>query len=385
MSSSSSSSFEAVPTRSLQILSTVGSDRRLEIALATVDTPTPGPGEVLIRMEAAPINPSDLGLLFGPADMSQVESVSDAERPSVRAPIPEAAMRGVAARVDQPMPVGNEGAGIVVAAGDADGEALLGRTVAVIGGATYSQYRTAPTAMVLPMPEGTTPAESASWFVNPLTSLGMVETMKREGHTALVHTAAASNLGQMLNRLCLADGIELVNIVRREEQAQILREIGARHIVNSSDDDFLDRLTDALAETGATIAFDATGGGRLAGQILSSMERALVRNATEYSRYGSDTHKQVYLYGRLDRSETILGADLGMAWGVGGWLLPPFLGKIGPEDTARLRQRVADEIKTTFASKYTAEISLAEAVEIKTIKAYGRQATGEKYLINPQK
>jgi NADPH:quinone reductase-like Zn-dependent oxidoreductase len=373
----------SVPAKSRQLQSTVHRDGHLSITLAEIDTPTPGPGEVLVRMEAAPINPSDLGLLFGPADMTRVEAVEDGR--SLRAPIPKSAMAGVAARVDQPMPVGNEGAGIVVAAGDATGEPLIGRTVSIVGGATYSQYRVAPAAMVLPMPEGTKPAEAASWFVNPLTALGMVETMKREGHTALVHTAAASNLGQMLNRICLADDIPLVNVVRREAQVALLREQGARHVCNSSDADFEARLTDALAETGATLGFDATGGGRLAGRILACMERALLRKETEYSRYGSNTHKQVYLYGRLDRSETILGADLGMAWGLGGWLLPPFLARIGPEATARLRDRVAAEIKTTFASHYTAVISLVDAVSVDTLRAYGRQATGEKYLIDPQR
>jgi hypothetical protein len=337
-------------------------------------------------MEAAPINPSDLGLLFGPADIRQASANGTPEHPVIRAPIPAAAMRGVAARVDEPMPVGNEGAGIVVVAGESDyAQSLMGKTVGIVGGATYSQFRAVPAMMVLPMPEGTTPAEAASWFVNPLTALGMVETMRLEGHSALVHTAAASNLGQMLNRICLADGIDLVNIVRRHEQENILREIGAKFICNSSDDDFEANLTDALETTGATLAFDATGGGRLAGQILSCMERALNRNAAEYSRYGSTTHKQVYLYGRLDRSETRLGADLGMAWGVGGWLLPPFLGKLGLEGTGRLRGRVAAEIKTTFASHYTAEISLAGALDLATLKAYGRQATGEKYLINPSR
>jgi NADPH2:quinone reductase len=371
------------PEKSRQIQSTVHRDGHLSITVAEIDTPTPGPGEVLIRMEAAPINPSDLGLLFGPADMTRVEVV-EAGR-SLSAPIPESAMAAVSARIDQALPVGNEGAGIVVAAGDKTGEALIGRTVSLVGGATYSQYRVAPAAMVLPMPDGTTPAEAASWFVNPLTALGMVETMKRENHSALVHTAAASNLGQMLNRVCLADGIPLVNIVRRDAQVALLRDQGARYVCNSSDEDFEDQLTEALVETGATLGFDATGGGRLAGRILACMERALLRSATEYSRYGSDVHKQVYLYGRLDRSETLLGADLGMAWGVGGWLLPPFLGRIGPEATVRLRERVAAEIKTTFASHYTSVISLSEVVSVDTLRAYGRQATGEKYLIDPQR
>jgi NADPH:quinone reductase len=377
---------DAAPSQGLQLQSTVHKDGRLELAIASVDVPRPGPDDVIVRMEAAPINPSDLGLLFGPADMTAATAEGTTDRPVITAPVPEAAMGAVAARIDQPMPVGNEGAGIVVAAGDSEAaQALLGKTVGFVGGASYSQYRTAPAGMVLPMPNGTQPADAASWFVNPLTALGMIETMKTEGHTALAHTAAASNLGQMLNKACLADGIQLVNIVRRPDQAELLTSLGAKYVCNSSDADFKSQLTDALEATGATLAFDATGGGRLAGQILSCMERALNRKATEYSRYGSATHKQVYLYGRLDRGETILATDLGMAWGIGGWLLPPFLGSIGFEATERLRNRVAAEIKTTFASRYTAEISLAEALDLATLKAYGRQATGEKYLINPHK
>ncbi len=370
----------------LQLQSTVKQSGQLEIALATVETPAPGPDDVVIRIEAAPINPSDLGLLFGPADMQAATSSGSADRPVITAPIPAGLMKMVTARLDQAMPVGNEGAGIVVGAGSSEAaQALLGKTVAVIGGAMYSQYRVAPAAMCLLLTEGTTPAEGASCFVNPLTALGMVETMRLEGHSALVHTAAASNLGQMLNKICLADDIALVNIVRREEQEELLRSIGAKIVCNSSAPDFKEKLTDALADTGATLAFDATGGGKLGGQILSCMEAALVRSASEYSGYGSTTHKQLYVYGRLDRSPTELLGDYGMAWGIGGWLLPHFLQKIGLEGGARLRTRVADEIKTTFASHYTAEISLAETLELKTIAAYGKQATGEKYLINPNK
>jgi NADPH:quinone reductase-like Zn-dependent oxidoreductase len=240
--------------------------------------------------------------------------------------------------------------------------------------------------MVVVFPEGVRPAEAGSWFVNPLTALGMLETLRREGHKALVHTAAASNLGQMLQKICLADGIALVNIVRRPEQEKLLRGIGAKHVCDSSDPEFRTKLIDALAETGATLAFDATGGGPLAGEILAAMEAAQLRQATEYSRYGSTVHKQVYLYGRLDRTPTTVRAsDVGMAWGIGAWLLPPFLQKIGPEATKRLRDRVAAEIRTTFASHYTATISLVEALELDTLRAYARQATGEKYLINPHK
>ncbi|RZJ77933.1 MAG: NADH oxidase, partial [Brevundimonas sp.] len=293
---------------------------------------------------------------------------------------------GMASSRRDAMPVGNEGAGVVVAAGASPAaQALLGKTVAVIGGAMFSQYRTMNTASCMLLPDDASAADGASSFVNPLTALSMVETMRMEGHTALVHTAAASNLGQMLNRVCLADGVELVNIVRSPAQAEILRKIGAKHIVDSSAESFMDDLTDALAETGATLAFDAIGGGKLAGQILVAMETAINRSAGSYSRYGSSVHKQVYIYGMLDNRPTELGRAMGMAWGVGGWLLTPFLGKIGREGSARLRQRVAAELKTTFASHYVREISLAETLKPEIIAAYNRRATGEKYLINPAK
>ena len=370
----------------LQLQSTITRSGQLEIKLTTVETPSPGPDDVVVRIEASPINPSDLGLLFGPADMTAASQGGTDAEPVLSAPVPKEFMGMVAARLDQPMPVGNEAGGIVVAAGDSPAaQALLGKTVGVIGGAMYSQFRTVPAAMCLPLPDGTTPAEGASCFVNPLTALGMVETMRLEGHSALVHTAAASNLGQMLNKICIADDVALVNIVRRDEQVEILRALGAKYVCNSSSPNFRDELTDALVETGATIAFDATGGGTLGGQILECMERALLRNSTGYSGYGSTTHKQLYLYGRLDRSPTELTAAYGMAWGIGGWLLTPFLQKIGLEGGTRLRTRVANEIKTTFASHYTAEISLAEVVSLEMAKKYGKQATGSKFLINPHK
>jgi NADPH2:quinone reductase len=312
------------------------------------------------------------------------QSGTDA-RPVITAGIPEGLMKAMAARVGQSLPVGNEGAGTVVAAGASPGaQALLGRTVATFGGAMYSQFRCTKAAQCLPLPPGTTAAEGASCFVNPLTALGMLETMRREGHTALVHTAAASNLGQMLNRLCLADGIGLVNVVRSEEQERLLREQGARHVCNSSAATFAHDLTEAIAATGATLAFDAVGGGTLANQLLVSMEAALMRAATSYQRYGSTTHKQVYLYGMLDTGPTILKRSYGAAWGVGGWLLPNFMQSIGSEATLRLQARVAAELKTTFASRYTRQVSLAEALHLPEIAAYGRRATGEKYLINPQ-
>ncbi len=369
-----------------QLRSTVTSEGRLELSLATIEVPDPGPDEVVVRIEASPINPSDLGLLFGPSDMRTAKASGTPEEPVVTADIPSHLLAGVAARLDQSLPVGNEGAGVVVAAGDSEpAQALLGRTVGVIGGAMYSQYRTAKPGQCLAFAEGTEPAECASWFVNPLTALGMVGTMRMEGHTALVHTAAASNLGQMLNKLCIQDGVSLVNVVRRPEQEDLLRGIGAKHVVDSSAETFKADLVAALSETGATLAFDATGGGKLASQILACMEVAQNATAKEYNRYGSTTHKQVYIYGGLDRSTTELNRNFGMAWGIGGWLLTPFLQKIGFEEVEKLRQRVASEIKTTFASGYTKQVSLAEALQLDAIATYGRQATGEKYLVTPHK
>jgi NADPH2:quinone reductase len=295
-------------------------------------------------------------------------------------------MKAMAPRVGQSMPVGNEGAGRVIAAGSsAAAQALMGKTVAMLGGAMYSQYRCIDAAQCLLLPEGATAADGASSFVNPLTALGMVETMNREGHRALVHTAAASNLGQMLNRICIADGIGLVNIVRKPEQAELLRQIGARHVCNTESASFMQELVDALVATGATIAFDATGGGKLAGQILTAMEIALNKTAKEYSRYGSTTHKQVYIYGGLDTGPTEFNRSFGMAWGMGGWLLFPFMQKVGPDKLRALKQRVARELKTTFASHYTREVSLVQALQLETIGGYNKRATGEKYLIDPSR
>ena len=370
----------------LQLRSLIKQSGELEISLLDVATPEPGPDEVVVRVEATPINPSDLGLLVGAADMSTAKASGSKEHPVITAKVPEAGMRAMAARLDDSMPVGNEGAGVVIKTGSSDAaKALMGKTVAMIGGAMYAQYRCLKVNECLPLPAGTTSAEGASCFVNPLTALGMTETMRREGHKALVHTAAASNLGQMLNKICLKDGIPLVNIVRSEEQAGILRRIGARHVVDSTSPSFVDDLTKALAETGATLAFDAIGGGKLAGQILGCMETAINKNARVYSRYGSNVHKQVYIYGSLDPRPVEINRSFGMAWGVGGWLLSPFLMKIGPVDGKRLRERVVDELKTTFASHYTRVVSLQEALDLANIAIYGKRATGEKFLINPNK
>ena len=370
----------------LQLRSLIKKSGELEISLMEVPTPEPSADEVVVRVEASPINPSDLGLLVGAADMTTAKAAGHKDAPVITARVPDAAMRAMAGRLDESMPVGNEGAGVVIRTGSSDAaKALMGKTVSVIGGAMYSQYRTVKASDCMALPSGTTAAEGASWFVNPFTALGMTETMRREGHKALVHTAAASNLGQMLNKICLKDGIGLVNIVRKAEQAEILHKIGAKHVVDSSSSTFMSDLTNALAETGATIAFDAIGGGKLPGQILTCMEAAINREAKVYSRYGSNVHKQVYLYGMLDPGPTELNRAFGMAWGIGGWLVTPFLMKISADDRQRLRERVASELKTTFASHYTQVVSLAEALQLSHLAVYGKRATGEKYLINPNK
>jgi NADPH2:quinone reductase len=370
----------------LQLRSLVKGSGEIELSLVRVPTPTPAADEVVVRVEATPINPSDIGLLFGAADLATVTVRGSGEQTVVTARIPPAAMRAMAGRVGQSLAVGNEGAGTVVAAGSgAQAQALLGRTVAVLGGAMYSQLRTVKVELCLPLPAGTSAADGASAFVNPLTALGMCETMRREGHRALVHTAAASNLGQMLNRICIADGIGLVNVVRRDEQVALLRDAGARHVVSTASPAFAGELTDAIAATGATIAFDAIGGGRLAGQILAAMEAALARSATEYSRYGTSTLKQVYLYGGLDTGPTEIVRSFGMAWAVGGWLLFPFLQRIGVDAANALKARVARELKTTFASRYTRTVSLAGALQPDAIAEYGRRATATKVLIDPSR
>ena len=378
--------MSTTPPPGLQLRSLVKPEGELEISLVTVPTPAPAADEVVVRIEATPINPSDIGLLFGAGDIATATLSGTASHPVVTMRIPQAAMKAMAARAGQSLPVGNEGAGVVIAAGEsAAAQALMGKTVAVLGGAMYAQYRTLKAEQCLPLPAGATPAEGASCFVNPLTALGMVETMRREGHKALVHTAAASNLGQMLNKICLKDGVPLVNIVRKPGQAALLKAQGAAHVCDTSSPTFMEDLTQALVTTGATIAFDATGGGKLGGQILTCMEAALNRTAKEYSRYGSTTHKQVYLYGGLDTGPTEFNRNFGMAWGMGGWLLFPFLQRIGPAAAQALRQRVVDELKTTFASSYSKEISLAQALQPAEIAVYGQRATGTKYLINPNR
>jgi NADPH:quinone reductase len=373
-----------LPDTALELRSLVTSGGTLELSLHEVPIPAPGANEVLVRVEASPINPSDLGLLVASADMTTATVSGTPERPLVTASLGEAALGALAARLDKSLPVGNEGAGTVVAAGSSSAaQALIGKTVAIAGGAMYSQYRAVGAAACLVLPEGATARDGASSFVNPMTALGMTETMRREGHSGLVHTAAASNLGQMLVKLCQKDGIPLVNIVRKPEQEELLRSLGATHILNSASPSFATDLVEALKATSATLAFDATGGGTLASQILNGMEEAANATAAEYSRYGSSVHKQVYIYGALDTSPTVLTRNFGMAWGIGGWLLTPFIQSAGAETFGRLRARVAAELTTTFASSYTREVSLAGMLSPDAFNEYVKRATGEKFLVTP--
>jgi NADPH:quinone reductase len=373
-----------LPAINTTMLTLVTEGGWLEVSLAALPMPEPKDHEVLVRVQATPINPSDLGLLFGAADMSTARASTRDSLPVVTADVPAAGMRAMAGRLGEAMTVGNEGCGVVVKAGASpDAQALLGKTVAILGGSTYAEYRALPVQMCMVLPDGTDPKDGASCFVNPLTSLAFAETMKMEGHSAIVHTAAASNLGQMLVRICAKDGIPLVNIVRSSAQAELLKGMGAKYVVDSTSETFFAELTDALVETGATIGFDAIGGGKLAGQILGCMETAAVKRMTTYSRYGSDTFKQVYIYGALDVGPTILNRSFGLTWGLGGFLLMPFLMKAGAETAQRMRARVVDELTTTFKSHYSHDVTLAEALNLDVIAGYNAKRTGEKYLIRP--
>lgn len=369
----------AVPTTCRELRSTVTEDGDATLVVAECELPAPGPDQVVVRIEAAPINPSDLALLFAMGNIQRAEATDG----GFRIPLSRGALAANRARVGTPVPAGNEGGGTVVAAGSSpEAQALIGRVVGFVSGNSYAEYRTMHRQSCIPMGEGVTPEQAAAPFVNPLTALGMVETMRMDGHTALVHTVGASNLGLMLNRVCLADGIPLVNLVRRQEHVDLLRSEGAEHVLDTSSPTFADDLRAALRATGATIAFDAIGGGELVSTVLAAME-AVAANGTTFSRYGSDTNKQAYIYGSLDNGPTVLNRTFGLSWSVGGWLLTPFLGKLGAEGAARLRQRVADEITTTFASRYGLRITLDEAVDPEVARRYGRMASGDKALVLP--
>ena len=369
----------SLPTTAPQLQSTFHRDGTFRLALVDVPVPVPADDEVVLRVRATPVNPSDLGLLLGAVDMSTLER----RGAEVVGRIPEKFLPAFAARLDVPLSVGNEGAGEVVAAG-AKGRALLGKTVAAMtGSAMYAHYRVVKADDVLVLPDGATAAQGASAFVNPLTALSMVETLKREGHTALVHTAAASALGQMLVRICRADGVPLVNVVRSAEQVSLLQKLGAAHVVDSSTPDFEKSLTRAFAETNVTLGFDAVGGGPLAGQLLAAMERALVGKLTQYSRYGSPTHKQVYIYGALDPNPTTVPRSVGLAWGLSGFLVTPFLAKAGSETRAAMKQRVAKELTTTFATTYGRSVSLVDLLDPEVLRAAAAKGTGAKFLVEP--
>jgi len=374
--------------KSREIRSEVTKEGKLNLSIAVIDKPVPKDDEVLLQVEASPINPSDLGLLISfAADLSSISTEGNGDDTVTSMNIHPGLLKTMGPRLDKSMKVGNEGGGIVIDAGK-NAKEMIGKTVGVAGGAMYSEFRCVPAMSCLVMEEGTSPREAASSFVNPLTALGFIETMKLENHTALIHTAAASNLGQMLIKICKSDSIPLINIVRKKEHVDLLQDLGAQYVCNMSEESFMEDLISAIVETGATLGFDATGGGnegKLPGQILSAMEIAANKSAKEYSRYGSDVFKQVYIYGGLDPSPTVLNRSYGLQWGLGGWLLTPFIAKVGPEKFQEMRDRVAKEIKTTFASNYTQEISLEEMLQPDILKTYAKQATGTKYLVTPHK
>lgn len=374
--------------KSREIRSEVTKEGKLNLSIAVIDKPVPKDDEVLLQVEASPINPSDLGLLISfAADLSSISTEGNGDDTVTSMNIHPGLLKTMGPRLDKSMKVGNEGGGIVIDAGK-NAKEMIGKTVGVAGGAMYSEFRCVPAMSCLVMEEGTSPREAASSFVNPLTALGFIETMKLENHTALIHTAAASNLGQMLIKICKSDSVPLINIVRKKEHVDLLQDLGAQYVCNMSEESFMEDLISAIVETGATLGFDATGGGnegKLPGQILSAMEIAANKSAKEYSRYGSDVFKQVYIYGGLDPSPTVLNRSYGLQWGLGGWLLTPFIAKVGPEKFQEMRDRVAKEIKTTFASNYTQEISLEEMLQPDILKTYAKQATGTKYLVTPHK
>jgi NADPH:quinone reductase-like Zn-dependent oxidoreductase len=370
--------------KSKQLFTLITSDAKLEVSLKNVDIPEPKAHEVIVKVEAAPINPSDMWPMFGPANLA--EATINSDNTTLSAKIYPPLLARVKPRLDQVLTIGNEGAGKVIAAGSSEAaQAMLGKTVAILTGAAFTEYACVPVQACLVHHDETSLKQAASSYVNPLTALSMIETMRAEGHTALVHTAAASNLGQMLNKVCLEQNIDIVNIVRSEQQAEILRNIGAKYICNSSDESFLKDLYKAIATTGATLAFDAIGGGELVSHILNTMEAIGSKDAVGLNTYGSTSNKQVYVYGGLDFSPTVLNRAYGMTWSIGGWLMSYALMKLSAERLAELHKKVADEITTTFASEYTKELSLEEVLMPENIAQYNAKKTGEKYLVTPFK
>ena len=366
-------------TTGKQIFTTLDADGTLTVEVAETTFPDPKGNQVLVRMEAAPINPSDLAILTGPADLENAEYSPG----KFVAKMPEPFNSGAKARHGQRLPAGNEGAGTVVATGDSDfAKALMGQRVACVPGNAFSEYAIADAAMCLPL--GDVSAEDgASAFVNPMTALGFAETARMEGQNAIIHSAAASNLGQMLNRICQEDGIALVNIVRKREQVELLKSQGATHVVNSSDEDFMAQLRDAIDETGAYFGFDPIGGGQMVDHCFKAMEQVAVKKMTEFSRYGSDQAKKMYIYGRLDLGPTVLTPSYGFGFTLSGWLLTPFLQKAGMETVMRMRKRVLDNITTTFASSYKRKVNLEEMLTKNAVLDYRAMKTGEKYLVTP--
>jgi len=373
-----------IPSASKQLFTEITSSGELKFSLKTKPLAAPKPHEVMVRIEAAPINPSDMWPMFGPADLQEAKLNEDDM--VLTAPVHTSMLPKIKSRLDQELPVGNEGAGTVIAAGDSpQAQALLGKTVAILLGATYAEYACVPVQACLPHNEGTSTKQAASSFVNPLTALGMVETMKRENHSAIIHTAAASGLGLILNKICISEGIDLINIVRKQAHVKILKDLGAKYVLNSSAETFQHDLFNAIDDTKATLAFDAIGGGELVSDILSTMEAVFSQDATGYNTYGSSEKKQVYIYGGLDFSPTILNRAYGLTWSVGGWLLTNFLATLDLKQILALHKRVASEINTTFASHFNQEISLEEAMQPNHIMQYMAKRTGEKYLITPHK
>lgn len=371
-------------TTGYQLKSLLTADGEASLYFEAKDFSDLASDQVLIQVEAAPINPSDLALLTAPMDLESLNSSGSGYETKISAKAKPGAVQFFAARLGMALATGNEGAGTVIAAGDSEAaQALLGKKVGAFGGGMYAQYRVANVMECLPLPEGASAEQGASSFVNPMTALGMIETMKMEGHSAIIHTAAASNLGQMLNRLCLADGIPLICVVRSKTQKTLLESQGAQCVLNSQDPNFFADLTDACDRYQATLAFDATGGGTLGSTLLNGMEAAAARHLTEYNRYGSDRFKQLYIYGGLDVSPTTLHRGFGFAWSINGWLLPQFLGRAGIEVMMRMRARVAAELTTSFASHYAHRVSLPEALSLDLVREYASQATGVKTLIQP--